>query len=66
MTVCAVIKRSTNIVTNLIMCESHDPAPEGFFFIADPPAFVTIGVEWNGTEFIDPSLPKKVNGLEML
>ena len=65
---CALLEISTNTVVNMIMCESHDPVPEGYMLIDTIPDWVDIGNKtWNGKDFgPNPKLAKPIPGLDMV
>lgn len=58
--ICALVNKRTKLVENLIMASPRDPAPKGYLILGNLPSFVTMGTEWNGVEFVDPS--KKSGG----
>ena len=64
MTTCAVIRNG--VVINFIMASPRDPVPPGDLLVANPPQYVEIGMQWDGTNFVPPvgTLPPDIDGLD--
>lgn len=71
----ALVNLSTNIVDNIIIADpSIDATPDGYVMIPSPPDFVTLGIAWDGQNFIRPApieipgvtVPAPVAGLETI
>ena len=66
---CALVNLSTGLVENLIVAEAGMPVDEGYVLVPDYPAFVAIGMPWNGS-FVDPNAgktsPAQIDGVDTL
>jgi hypothetical protein len=57
MTQCALINIATRTVENIIMASADDSIQDGYSLIENPPRWVTVGTEWNGSSFVAPTPP---------
>jgi hypothetical protein len=63
---CALVNLKTGKVENIIMAEPDDPVETDHIIIAEPPDWVTIGVQWEDKRFLNPHAYRRIKGAEFL